>query len=520
MSKQNKKIKSEQPEKKQEIKEKNKSLTKVKGKEKIEDKKLKSFFTKLISIIKNKWLVKASTTFLLVLIIFAIYIGGTKILDIVSIPDIDATTDKLYSLSDETKNRIKDIEQDVKITLINYGNNDATKNMMEQYKATNKKITLEYIDDITARIDIQQKYSIEQTDTLIIVSSDKEEVQLNSYDLMSYDYSTYKQVDLTEEAVTNAIINVTATTKPKIYYINNHIMYAFDKYYEEVKNVLEGDANKVEGVNLLTTGSVPEDCDTLIITTLKEDISEIERDYIINYINNGGKLLLMCGPNILKADLSNFNSILELYGIKIEEGILFEGDANKMLSGFPDIMIEDVKNGSLTKNKELNLNAFLVDACSIILEEDEDKINELGVTYEKLINTSETAFVRNDLYITSASRTSKDSEAGTYNAGVLATKQINEEKSSQLILYSADMFSQIQLQNYILSAGNNKDIIANSIAYLNKKENTITIRKNYDYTKYSVSQNQHNIIVIIIFATPIAIIMAGIIIWRVRKRKK
>ena len=69
-------------------------------------------------------------------------------------------------------------------------------------------------------------------------------------------------------------------------------------------------------------------------------------------------------------------------------------------------------------------------------------------------------------------------------------------------------------------AGNNQDIVANSIAYLNEKENTITIRKNYDQVTYMANQQEHNIIMSIIFISPFAIIVIGIVVWIIRKRKK
>lgn len=498
-------------------KKENKSLTKIKKKENKGNGKIKKFFKKFLEILKTKWLVKASTTLLLVLIIFAIYIGGTKILDTVSIPDIDCTKDKLYTLSDETKNRIKNIEKEIDITLINFKSSDSMKNIIDQYKAINKNIKVEEIDDITSRIDLQQEYSIDSSEGLILVSCGEDKVEITEADLYTYDYTSYQQIDLTEEALTNAIVNVTTESKPKVYFADNHAMYPSATYYTNAIKVLEGDANEVESVNLLSTGRVPEDCDTLIITTLKEDFTDPERDYIIDYINNGGNLMILAGQNFSDdVELINFNKILEIYGIKVTEGIILEGDENKMLYGYPDMVIENLEYCSLTKYKELNLNILLVDAGAIEVSESPEDID---VEYETIAETSEKAFLRTNLNISTANRTDLDSEEAAYTVGVLATKTIEDEKTSKLIMFSDGMFTERQLQNYIIEAGNNKDIIANSVAYLNKKENTITIRKNYDMVNYTVTQSEHNIIMGIIFITPFAMIVIGIIVWQVRRRK-
>ena len=216
-------------------------------------------------------------------------------------------------------------------------------------------------------------------------------------------------------------------------------------------------------------------------------------------------------------NLTNFQAILDLYRINIKEGILLEGNTNSMVSGYPDMLIENILSGSITKNKDLNLNALLVDAGAIEIPEDEE---DETIKYETIIETSDKAFLRTNLNISTVSKTNLDSGEGSYILGVLATKTIDDDKTSKLIFFTDEMFTQVQLQNYIMQAGNNQDIIANSIAYLNKKENTITIRKNYDAVSYTVTEAQHKTIMGVIFITPFVIIIAGIIVWQIRRKRK
>ena len=67
--------------------------------------------------------------------------------------------------------------------------------------------------------------------------------------------------------------------------------------------------------------------------------------------------------------------------------------------------------------------------------------------------------------------------------------------------------------------GNNKDILLNSVAYLTKREDTLTIRKDMKNTTYAATVNENRIILTIIFAVPIIIIIIGIVVWNIRKRK-
>ena len=74
---------------------------------------------KFLEIIKNKWLIKGTTTLLLVLIVIGCYIGLNMLVEKINIENLDFTEKKLYSLSDETKTKLKDLDQDVTIQLIN-----------------------------------------------------------------------------------------------------------------------------------------------------------------------------------------------------------------------------------------------------------------------------------------------------------------------------------------------------------------------------------------------------------------
>ena len=73
---------------------------------------------KFLEIIKNKWLIKGTTTLLLVLIVIACYIGLNMLVEKVNVENLDFTEKKLYSLSDETKTKLSDLNQDVTIQLI------------------------------------------------------------------------------------------------------------------------------------------------------------------------------------------------------------------------------------------------------------------------------------------------------------------------------------------------------------------------------------------------------------------
>ena len=496
-----------------------KALTKVEKKKG----RIKRLFNKFLDKISKKWLVKGTTTLLLFAIIIAIYMGITFVLDKVTLPEIDCTKDKIYSLSEETKTKVKALDKEITITLANFSDYESLKNILEKYKALNKNINIAEIENLSTRVDLITKYSLSTDSSAIIVESGDKSTILTEYDLYTYDYSTYKQIDTTEEALTNAIIEVTTEAKAKVYFMDSHTLFK-NTYFATVEKAIEDDANEVEYIDLLVAGKVPDDCNLLVITTLKEDITKAEEDYIVDYINKGGKILFLCGETSDGKSLPNFDEILAMYGISLKGGTILEGNQNRMLAGYPDIIVEDVKSNTLTNNINMSLRVALVDATPITI--DEEKLEELRVEYEALITTSESSFIRTNFNISSSSRTSLDSEENSYTVGVFATKTIDENTKSKIILYSNAIFvteTPIQLGDYahiISGLYNNYDVVANSVLYLNEKQDIITIRKNYDRVTFTTTQSQESIVKLVIFTIPVLIILTGIFVWVVRRRKE
>ena len=236
---------------------------------------------KFLEIIKNKWLIKGTTTLLLVLIVIGCYIGLNMLVEKINIENLDFTEKKLYSLSDETKTKLKDLDQDVTIQLINANDYTYLTDYAKKYTILNDRIKVEEISDLSTRIDLKTKYNLSDTDMLIVIKEGEKEKTLTSNDLSTYDYSTYKQIDLTEEAITNAIVELSMDKKPVIYVLSSKSYYQSEQALSSVIQKLEDESNEVKYLDILTSGSVPEDCKCLVITTLKEYLNELERDKIL-----------------------------------------------------------------------------------------------------------------------------------------------------------------------------------------------------------------------------------------------
>ena len=485
--------------------------------------KIKNGMKKLFELITNKWLLKGTTTVALVALVIAGYVVINMLAKNLEIDDLDFTTKKLYSLTEATKSKLKSLEDEITIQLINMKEYTQAIDYIQKYENASKKVTIERIDDITTRVDLQTKYEITGTDLLVVVKNGETEKVLTVNDLYTYDYSTYETIDTVEEAVTNAIMEVTIEEKPNIYVLTGKTYYVPEQILSAILYRLESEANELDQLDILSKGNVPEDCDCLVITTLKQDLTELERDKILEYINRGGKLLILSSQNILEVDTPNFDQVLAQYGISLGYGAIFEQDTSKMLSGSPELIITEA-SASYMSDIDMALKMCLVDAGKIEFA-DKTKLEELGVTYETIATTSEKAFVRTNFETNTTSRTDKDSEEGSSIVAARVDKKISDETTSELIIFSSELMAsnmQVliggQYYTYAIQLYNNEDVILNSISHLTERTDTITIRKTDEKEYYTVSDQEDVMIKTIIFVVPVLIIGAGVVVWAVRRR--
>ena len=474
----------------------------------------------------KKWLSKTSLTIILIAIIIGAYVAINLLTEKANLSDIDLTKDKIFTLSETSKTIIHNINQDVEIILVKMDTySQSVVDFAYKYKKENDKIKITEVSNVTKYPELTAEYNLTENTYEIIVRSGKEEKIISTSDLYTYDYSTGKEKDLTEEAITNALLSVTTENKPKLYFVSGH-NDNLEYYLTNFKKSLEDEANTVESLDLLTTAKVPDDCSALVITTLNNDLKTVERDAILKYIKAGGKIILFTDANVAKTNMSNFQKVLDEYGVSISEGIMIEQDTSKMLSGSPSAIIVTVNEGSSVTDKiNMSMNACFINSGKINLADDE-KMEKLGVTSEILATTSDKAFYRSDLSISTTSKVSGDEE-GKAVVGALLTKKIDDDKTSKLIVYSNNVFitnMQVAINSqyyiYAYELYNNQDLALNSISYLTGREDTILIRKDTEVSTYTVTEKQQIIILTIIFAVPVLIVIAGIIIWQVRRRRK
>ena len=196
-----------------------------------------------------------------------------------------------------------------------------------------------------------------------------------------------------------------------------------------------------------------------------------------------------------------------------------------MMTGAQNIIMPTIEKSTITKNIAA---CIMVNASKINLVSDEELSNN-NITKNVLMKTSDKAFFRKDFSISSADRQSNEAEE-SFIVGVELDKKIKEatddakEVISKLVLYGENMFvSDLTISDEdgapLIAYAYNKDLAIDSMAYLSEREGDIVIRKNTNTSTYNATVEQNEIIQLVIYGIPIAIIFTGILVWQRRRRK-
>lgn len=482
---------------------------------------------KCIEIIKKKWLIDSSKTILLVAIILAFFIGVTVLMQKLELTPIDLTEEKLYTLTDESKEQVKNIDKDINIYFVGYSEDESVLDLAKEYTKVNEKIEVEAVT-ATDRPDLVEKYGIETSSEGIIVESGEQYKVLTSSDLYTYDYTTY----IAEEKLTAAIKSVAVEELPKVYFLNGYSSFSLSSGMQYLNMYLENEVNEVATLDILSEGKVPDDCNTLVIASPEKDFDDIATNAIIEYINNGGNVLWLNAAVVQEKDFTNVNKILAVYGVNpFEVGIIRETDSSKMVSDSPDLIMPEIQYADVTNKLYDSEGVIFINATKINTVDDET-LESLNVTKTELITTSENAYFRTN-FENSSNAPQSGEEQTSFLVGAQFDKTISEadeesgtsEIKSTLIIYGENYFVsdyQLTQTSYtpIIAYRKNKDLVLNSIAYLSDREEDITVRKSTGSITYTATEQENRIILAIITIVPLLIIVVGVIVWIKRKRKK
>ena len=446
----------------------------MKLKEKMKNKNHNKFDKKkLIGTISKKHIKNGSYTMVMSVIFIAVVIVINMIVSTIpsKYSEIDISSQKLYSIGDETKEMLKDLEKDVTIYQIaQSGSEDENiANLLKKYEDESKHIKVEQKDPVVNPKFVSQYTSDDlSANSLIVVCGDRNKViDYNNIYETSIDYQTYSSQTTGfdgEGQITSAIGYVTSENLPVLYTVEGHGEKDMDS---SVKEDIEKANMDIKSLNLLTEGSVPDDADCLFIDSPSTDFSSDEKDAIIEYLENGGKAMIF--SDYTTEDMPNFDAILENYGVQRVDGVVFEGDNQHYAMQMPYYLVPTI-NSTDASSETASAGYYVLAPYAQGIKKLDDVRDT--VTIESILTTSDQAYSKTDLNSNTIEKEDGDVE-GPFDLGVSITESLDDDKETQIVYYSTSNLMDSQT-NQMVSGGNEK-LIMESLKWMTDTEESASV---------------------------------------------
>ena len=431
---------------------------------------------------------------------------------------LDISAEKLYTIGDETKAMLKDLDKDVTIYQIaQSGSEDETiSNLLQRYADESEHITVEVKDPV-----VNPKFVSEYTtdnlssNSLIVVCGDRNKaINYNNIYQSELDYNTYSYNTTGfdgEGQITSAIAYVTSEDLPILYTLEGHGEQELDS---TIKEDVEKANMDIQSLNLLTEGSVPDDASCLLINSPTSDFSDDEKDAIITYLENGGKAMIF--SDYTGTEMKNFDAILENYGVKRAEGLVFEGDSQHYAMQMPYYLVPTVESTDITSEVASSGYYILMPYAQGIQKTDDVRDT---VNIESLLTTSDSAYSKTDMSSGTLEKEDGDVE-GPFDLGVSITESVEDGKETHIIYFSTANLLQGEV-NQMVSGGNEKLVMA-AFSSLVDSETTTTVSipaKSLEVSYLTLTAYDASFWKIcVIGLIPGAFLVIGFIIWLKRRK--
>ena len=288
----------------------------------------------------------------------------------------DWTEHKVFTLSDQTKEVLRDLDQEVVIfVFLARGEQDFAdiETLVEEYVATTPNIRTEWVDPDRDRaryqvladrfgLDTWMAGDVTLSQVPVVVTSGDRKWKVERHQLILEDFDTFDDVDghkldlQSERALSGAILEVVSGRTTKICMAQGHGEWELgavgERSLSPVVRELDWEKITAEPLEINANAAVPASCDALFVVGPQRPFSQEEVARIDRYIASGGNVLLALDPIVKKEQLrpTGFEKSLRERGIVVRNDIVIEHDASKMLPGNPGdlFLVTDLSTHRLT----------------------------------------------------------------------------------------------------------------------------------------------------------------------------
>ena len=402
---------------------------------------------------------------------------------------IDLTTEKLYSLSDQTRKVVSELKKDVKVILFDKDDQQGLGDQMKEYRNLSSRFSFERIDP-QKNPGAANQYKVTKLGEVVVACGDRNE----------------RPKDTTEQSIINAIIKVTRDSLKKICFVEGHGEKKLSSTnegdgYGVVDKMLKGENYETKSINLVASNDVPSDCDVLVLAGPKQSLFPQEASAIGKYLEKGGKAMLLIDPDTDP----KLDDVLHAWGIQLGNNTVVDvsgvGRFFQLGPGAP--LARSYGSHPITKDFEGTMTFFP-------LSRSVETTPGSGASTTDLMKTSEESWAETEISAGKVAFDEGKDKKGPITLGVAGSKTEGDNEARLVVIGDSDFAA-----NQYVGVQRNGDLFMNSINWLAKDEDLISIRpKNPADRRVSMTESDQNqLFWITLVLMPLATIGSGVYIW-------
>ena len=417
----------------------------------------------------------------------------------------DATANKRYSLSDETKKLVDGVKQDATITYFNQSSRfNQGRDLLDEYSALSSKVKVKFVDP-DKDPEIARADGVTSVPVATVTIGDK----------------TEKANDVSEEGITGAFIRTIKNNTRTVCFVTGSGEHQLDDDSRDgltqLKTLLGKDSYEAQSINLVTQAGVPAACTAVVVAGPTHDYEQPEVDALKTFVENGGRAFFMLDPPLKMgpssvADNTNLTTLLTSWGVTIDRDLVLDLNPIGQIAGLgPQEPLVTTYNSSqpIVAGMRGTATAFPITQSLTIASNGKTTVDQLFSSSSSSLATTNLSSPRVDV----KDPNNKKGPLVLAAAGSYSTGKQNSEGRFVVI------GSSIWASNRFLRFNGNGDLAANAINWLCSDEDLISIRpKPPEERGLTLTQAQLVTVRLVSqFVLPIIVIIAGIVVWWKRR---
>jgi ABC-type uncharacterized transport system involved in gliding motility auxiliary subunit len=416
----------------------------------------------------------------------------------------DTTSNKRYSLSEQTQKIVKGLKQNATITYYNQSTHfQEGKDLLDEYANISPKVHIAYVDPDKSP-ELARAAGIRNFGTAVVQVGAKKEIAK----------------DMTEEGITGAFIRDLKGTTRTVCFVTGSGEHQIDNTERDglshFKDLLAKDEYQAKSIDLLQTAQVPADCTTVVIAGPTHDYQQPQVDAIKSYVEGGGRAFFMLDPpiqfgNSEIASNDALSSLLESWGVILDKNMILDLNPVGQLAGLgPQVVLVT------TYSSQPIVSDMRGSAVGIPLSRSLE-IKDTGKTsVQKLFDSSGSSLATSNLSSPEVSVADPKNRKGPFTIAAAGTYNTGKENSQGRFVVAG---SSSWAANRFLGFNGNSDLALNAMNWLSSDEDLISIRPKPPEDRRITMTRAQLILVRTVsqFVLPLIVVITGTMVWWKRR---